>query len=315
MNLDMLKKALEPLDKFGKNEISIEIDGTEIFLKPLLPAEEVACQKYANTILAQLKDEVDFDTDSMARHAALDYFDKFRIEVISYALVQVGDTDFRGVRTIETGETLANGIQKKMPINVALRQLIEGSWSRAMITICFARYGDLISELATLADKVAEKSISDIDAEIQRVTTRLENLQKEREERAKGDPSVTTKQIKNLVEVGNVIERENRELAEAQERRVEQERLEKEKQEMGVNTEVKTERKSVIPETSTPPTPGPTQPPAQEQKVEEDPVQVQDIGGIPAYRLPSQTLSERGREGNKEAARKSSINPNFKPRK
>jgi len=349
MNLEMLKQAMKPLEYFGKVEIQIEVNGSKVVLKTLLPAEEVACQKYASGVLEQIKEEIDLENDEMSRHGALDYFDKFRIEVISYSVIQIGDLDFRNVPYLDTGETLPNGKEKKITRQLALRQIIETSWSRAMITICFSKYGDLVTLLSEQAEKIANRSISDLDAEIQRLKAKLEKTLQERDKRAVGDPSVTAVQIKNLVEVGRVMEDElssatkkaeelktereiEREVEREVEREIEEERI---KEEASKREEKETpKRKSVIPEEVPPPTAPPTKEEVKEarkratqgsEEAEEDPLgtatPVGSIKGVDAYRLPSQTISERGQKSapsptqiNKDPSA-SSANPKFKPRR
>ena len=214
MNLKSLKAALAPLTKFGQDEINFEISdesGNEItvFLRPLVPKEEIECQKKAREILLQVQEEEGVeDSDDVSRAAAIQYFDSFRVEVISYALVQVGDQSFREVKHIETEETLPNGTPVKVPLNKALRDLIASEWSRSMITICWSKYGELVTKIAQKAEKVAEQSLADLDAEITRVSDRLSRLKLERENRAKGDPSVTMDQIRTLTNLGKALEEE-----------------------------------------------------------------------------------------------------------
>lgn len=335
MKLEMLKKAMKPLEDFGKDEIEIDINGTVIVLKTLLPIEEVACQRYASGVLEKLKEELDLEDAHMSRHGALDYFDKFRTEVISYALVQVGDLDFREVEYLETGEHLGNGVAKKIKRQVALRDLIQSSWSRAMLTICFSKYGDLIVKLSEKAEKIAETSFSDLVVEIERLEVKLEKLKQEKDKRAYGDPSVTAQQIQNLVEIGKVMEQEiDQARVKAENLKTKREKENEARKDSGAQAK-KPERRPVIPEEVPPPTPGPSQEEliqkarkqaeAQSLKNSEDPLSsatpVGRVQGVEAYRLPSQTISERGQNKQRRKAeidpdpKKSSMNPNFKPRR
>ena len=55
MNLEMLKKALQPLEDFGKDEINFEVSGVKVYLKPLLPKEEMpqsqfVCKESSTTL-------------------------------------------------------------------------------------------------------------------------------------------------------------------------------------------------------------------------------------------------------------------------
>ena len=369
LDLNALKQALAPLSKVGRDEHSFDIGGQEITICPLLPLEEVMVQRYAASVLDDIQAKEGLDQeDQMSRAAALDYFDRFRIEIIAHSVVQVGALDLREIKNIPTGEVLDNGVAVQVPKAIAMRGIVEG-WSRAMITVCFARYGDLVQKIADAADKIAQTTLPDLDAEIGRVEARLGQLKEDRETRAKGDPSVTTQQITSLVRAGRALEEE----AETAALRAKAEIL----------TRKAAKRKPVTPSTSPPPSSGPVAPPplppepdpvyrtspaptveppdptdfqssfgdgddpqalaVEEQRIlaaraaasaawraSEPPPEPVDalrnaqpagtVGGIEAYRLPSENLSPRGREGKaprqKEAANPESSdtkNPNFKP--
>jgi hypothetical protein len=208
MKLKSLRQALAPLTKFGQDEMDFEVDSGEgavrVYLRPLLPREEIDCQRRAREILLQAQEE----SEDVSRAAAIEYFDKFRIEVISYALVQVGDQNFREVKFVETDETLPNGTAVRVPLYQALRDLISEEWSRSMITICWSKYGDLMTKIAQRAEKVAEQTLADMDSEILRLSDKLTKLKSEREDRAKGDPSVTMDQIRTITNLGKALEEE-----------------------------------------------------------------------------------------------------------
>lgn len=213
LDLSTLKQALEPLASVGKDELTFEVEGVKVHLCPLLPHEEVEVQRYSSLVLEDTQDVEGKDADdNMSRAAALDYFDKFRIEVIAYAVIQVGDLDLRGVNMVETGEELDNGVKVKVKRHVAMRELIMNNWSRSMITSVFSRYGDLVEKLAQEADMMTGREPADLDIEIKRMEQRLESLREDRKKRVKGDPNVTNQQIEDLVALG---EDRQRRLAEA----------------------------------------------------------------------------------------------------
>lgn len=208
LDLNTLKTALKPLSEMGRDEFTFDVDGMSITLRPLLPLEEVAVQRYSASILDDIQEREGLDTnDNMSRAAAMDYFDRFRIEIIANAIVQVGDLNLRDEKHIATGEILENGTPVQVPRGIAMRGIVQ-EWSRAMLTVCFARYGDLVQKIADEADKIARTTLPDLDAEIERVEARLASLKQDRETRAKGDPSVTASQITNLVNAGKALEAE-----------------------------------------------------------------------------------------------------------
>jgi len=355
MNLEMLRSAMEPLKKFGQEELTFDVpdgNGTQISvsLRALLPREEIFCQTRAGEILRQAQEGRKPDED-IERATALSYFDSFRIEVIAFAICQIGSSDFRNLKAIETGETLENGTPVRIPLQKALRDLITEGWSRGMITICFSKYGDLVSRIAEKADRVVESSVADLDAEIQRLEQRLTSVKSERESRAKGDPSVTTEHIKSLVQFGEGFEEDvQATLVQVQNDRMVAEEFQRAKKEEQDN-----KRKPVIPKTAPPPTSVPEETPpvdnadfdaifaAREEAnkasadalqsegvsraVPAGSVQTKDGSEVEAFRLPTETLSPRGKKSPKgkgkkrgkpsvdtEPSTRGTQNPNFKPR-
>lgn len=341
LDLNALKEALKPLASYGRDEMTFQVGGMDVTIRPLLPMEEVAVQRYAASVLDEIQNQEGLtNEDQMSRAAALDYFDRFRIEIVANSIIQVNNLDLRNVKTLPTGEVLENGVAVQIPRNLAMREIVM-EWSRATITICFQRYGDLVQKIADAAEKIAQTTLPDLEAEIERVERRLESLKQEREERAKGDPSVTTQQITKLVQAGKQLQ-EEAEMAVVQAR--------------AQAASGTPERKSVVPPTAPPPTSGP--PTYKTTKVPEaapsDPSEFQSsfgddvaseeariraaraaaaaaqreepvdtlreakpagsVGGVDAYRLPSESLSPRGRAGSPEDSTPvdSTKNPNFR---
>ena len=386
MNLSALREALEPLTQFGQDEFSFKIPSgdqeVEVILRPLLPFEETECQTRSFQVIRQAQEGGEVDPDEgIDRATATSYLDMFRAEVISYALVKIGNQNFRGVKTVQTGRVLENGVAESIPLHAALRGIILDSWSRSMLSICFSKYGDLVAQIARKADRVVSSSLTEIDAEIERTKKRLETLLAEREKRAKGDPGATLDHVKTLIDYGDRLEQELEETvkvadeqrklrddiaeirrkAEAGEPQEEapQEPAEPKPQEpkpqepkpqepkpqepkpQSRPAQPETPRQSLVPDHVPPPTSVPTQ---QERVERARQAVVPDYGGVnvaqatpegtvpgrdgkpvEAYRLPSETISQRGRGPGGRGAkppeeapsdpRRGTENPHFKPRK
>jgi hypothetical protein len=302
----------------------------QITICPLLPKDEVKVQRYAASVLDDIQSQEGSEVeDQMSRASALDYFDRFRIEIIANSIVQVDDLDLRAVATIPTGEYLKNGTPIQISRGLAMREIVQG-WSRALITICFARYGDLVQRIADEADKIAQTTLPDLEAEIERVEKRLERLRSDLETRAKGDPSITNQQITNLINAGKALQQHSDEMSDE------------------IHQDVKAQRESrtpVYPSSSPPPTkgPDPAEPPPRDQDSQAqriaharkaaaealhtapyiDPLKaakpVGQVGGVDAYRLPSADLSPRGQRSSADDQVQDRSdaggvrNPNFKP--
>ncbi len=294
----------------------------------------------------------------MDRATALDYFDRFRIEVLSHAICQIGTHNLRGVDYVSTGE-IVNGTPVKIQRGVAIRSLIRKGWSRTMITVGFNQYGNLVEKLARLSDKLATQSMTDLDAELERLETRLGDLRTERKRRLEGDPSISKDQIADLVVAGNAQEKRVRDItAENDRRRAEASPV------TGSFGDAPPHPPPARPVQQAPPTPQapPTQQRAPEARVplteraiptpepaasEADRIAearrqaraeqmrllgegssdllsganpIGQVGGIDAYRLPSETITPRGREESPKGetrtvvdpAAQGTLNPHFK---
>lgn len=346
LDLSVLRKALAPLAKIGKQELTFDAQGTQVTLRPLLPAEEVEVQKYSASVIDEHRvEEEKSDDDNMSRAAALDYFDRFRIEIIAYAIVQIGTLDLRNVATVATGEVLDNGVEVQIPKTTAMRLFIKEQWSRGMLSLAFYKYGELAQLLQLEADNLARKSASDLDVEIERVEKRLVDLKEEREKRAKGDVNITQKQILSILEAEEALERSGQEALEA---------LPIVPPPPPKEPAPPQPRRSVVPPTSPPP--GPVVPEEVQNKFrssfddsddaileEEQRILAQrraslmsstitdplskaqpagNVGGQEAFKLPPQVLSNRGKANNANAKPakievnpipRGSDNPNFRP--
>jgi len=392
ISLDLLREAMQPLTEVGKDEIEFDAFGTLVAMRPLLPKEEVLVQRAAAVVVEQnrrfeesLREQTEgedtAETDSMTRASALDYFDRFRVEVIAHSLVQVGALDLRGVEFVATGETLPNGNPVKVAKPAALRPLVE-TWSRPMISLVFSKYGELMDRLNKEAGAVIDGDPADLDAEIERLEARLAEVQSERAKRASGDPSITAEQIENFVGFGNNLEEGAKQAASLPSAREVQQQLLQNQAKPAPSQPAQPRqaapRQSVLPPTVPPPTPEPApvkyslppEPPtrsafeeavsspssfggddldalaaeeerillarqksAQSRGAPSAPVkdalsQAQSVGtvqGMEAYRLPTETISERGRKatpstqvtggGGVNPAPADTRNPNFRPPK
>lgn len=295
ISLAHLKQALEPLESFGKDEHTFQIGDLNIIIRPLLPVEETQVHRYAAEVIEESKDEATED-GNLSRAAALDYFDRFRIEVIAHAIVQIGDLDLRREKTIATGRFLEDGTPIKITKAAALREMIRNEWARSSLTLAFEAYGDLTQRLQDEAESIVRKSVEDLDIEIARLEGRLVEVKAEREKRTVGDPTVFKDQVDSLLKANTAIEESDK----VQRAYIQTQRAEAAK------------RESVIP-TSSPP-PGPPDPPA---PVEPTPTPTPSEVDGSAMRLPPQVLSNRGKDaapkGRPELnpTPKGEVNPNF----
>ena len=174
ITLEALEQALAPIEEIGKGEITFPVNGVDITLAILLPEVENLVQKFAAEPVA--------GPDGDDETSALDYLERFKVEIISHAIVQVGSQDLRGVEVIETGEELPNKKKVKLPRADALRSLVL-KWSRGARTGVFRKYSELIGTVEKQAEKAIEFEPADLDAEIERLENVLERLRAEKKAR------------------------------------------------------------------------------------------------------------------------------------
>ena len=184
MNIDLqaLERALAPLAEIGQDEVEFPAGNTVVFLRVLIPSEERAVQRYAAGAIQKGKP----DEDDGDPQGAQEFLDRFRIEVIAYAIVQVGELDLRDVEVIATGAHLDNGKAITVPKVQAMRKLI-GKWTRPVLDSVFRKYGEAIDKVEQRSTKAIKFEPADLATEIERLEARLTGL-KEEQERRKNPP-------------------------------------------------------------------------------------------------------------------------------
>jgi len=262
VSLDLLRNALKPISKVGQDELSFEIQGVRLVLRPLTQKEEIAAQK----ILAPDEGLPDGD-----QFTALEFFTKFRVEVLAYSIVEVNGLDLRDSPKVETGEATPSGIPIKVEKHVAIRELVE-SWPRQLLTFAFSKYGELAQRVTEQLDSYLEKNESDLDTEIARLEARLEDVRKQRISRAAGNAGISQEALMDLIQKSNddeIARAQAVTIGDAVSDRVRARKVEEPKEEPPPRQEPQPEltpppRKSVIPTSVPPPTSDQNFPPQQE---------------------------------------------------
>ena len=181
LSIKDLQSIMAPLTDLGRGEATFEVGGLSITIRTLSPEEEIATQRYARGALTE--------GDSNDQINALDYLDRFRSACLGYAIMQIGDIDFRNVSTVETGEKLPNGVAVKVKKHEAIMKVME-SWSRQMVTTLFQRFTSLMDRVESSIEKTLKYDDDHIDAEIARLEEKLAELKstKAKREAGKDDP-------------------------------------------------------------------------------------------------------------------------------
>lgn len=158
---------MAPLTELGRGEDTFEVEGLSITIRSLTPEEETAIQRFARGALTE--------GDANDQINAFDFLDRFRAGCLGYAIMQIGPLDFRGVTTVETGETLSSGVTVKVLKHEAIMQVV-GTWSRPMVVAVFQRFVSLMERIETKIEKSVKFDDDHIDAQIARMEERLSEL-------------------------------------------------------------------------------------------------------------------------------------------
>jgi hypothetical protein len=160
INLSQLKELMSPLTRLCQREREVDLKGIKVFIKHLTPKEELEVQK----MLPELEGS-----------SAIEFADVFRRETLARSIIQVGDLDLRGLKEIETGETLPNGKAVKVSKEEAVVQVMD-SWSKYVLAKLFEQYGLLSEEIEKGLDESLKINIEDTESEKEILKERLDNL-------------------------------------------------------------------------------------------------------------------------------------------
>lgn len=169
LDLNALQNAFSNLSELGKGEEQFEINGTEITIRLLIPSEELDVQKVASLAFKEESENENIATTK--------YLESFKLNVLAYAIVQVGDLDLRGVEFVPTGDHLPNGKPVKVTKYKAMRDML-GSFSRKALDNMFQRYSDLSTRIDIETEKSLDYEPIDLSEEIQRLEERLKELKR-----------------------------------------------------------------------------------------------------------------------------------------
>lgn len=188
LSLKDLQAVMAPLTEIGKGEATFEVDDLTITIRTLTPEEEISIQRHARGALTE--------GDANDQINALDYLDRFRAGCLGHAIVQIGDMDFRGVTTVETGDTLPSGVTVKIKKHEAIMQVIE-PWSRPMMVAVFNRFTSLMERIEENVEKSLKYDDDHIEAQIARLEEKLAELKatKGKQDAGVNDPRKETIEI------------------------------------------------------------------------------------------------------------------------
>jgi hypothetical protein len=170
---DELAKIFEPVRALSHNEKVFDVGGLPVTIRTLMPHEEVEVQRTAALVMSEAGE------DERTQATLLAYLNKVKVGTLSYAIIALGDHDFRDVEGVETGELLPNGVPVRIPTYKAVREFV-GQWSQAMVAAMFKKVGDLVTEVELRVGEAIKFDSPELDFEIKRLETKLEELREKK---------------------------------------------------------------------------------------------------------------------------------------
>jgi len=175
LTFEVLEQAFAPVEKLGNEEIEVPVAGTTITLRALLPEEESLIQKEAASTEFGYSDLSDIND-------AIDFIEKFKVAVLSHAIIAIGPQSLRGVDFIETSEVLDNGKRVKIPVHMAVRKLVQ-KWAGPVRTQLFKHYSDFLLKMELKAEQAVHYEPMNLDLELEAAKAKVTRLESEIEKR------------------------------------------------------------------------------------------------------------------------------------
>lgn len=167
LTLKQLENALAPITEIGQEELTFMVNGIPVVIRALTPEEDAEVQKFAMTEAG--------DTENVA--VVLSVLERFKLGVLSHAIIAVGNQGFREDFIELEGETV-QGKKVRIPRYEAVRKLIV-RWPGAIRTALFRKYAELLAIVEQKTDAAIPFEPTDKAAEVERLERQLSSLKAE----------------------------------------------------------------------------------------------------------------------------------------
>lgn len=176
MNLQDLLKAFQPVQKIAVKERLVAVGATSVRLRVLNSDQEGALATIATNQMAEYSRRLmEGDLSDISSFLNTSSSFKRELDVLQYAIVSVGDTDFSQLSEIDTGEKLPNGNPILIPRHEAVRQILT-SFTDGILKVLHSHYQVLHEESVSAVEAAIVNPSADLKVEIDRVTARLDKM-------------------------------------------------------------------------------------------------------------------------------------------
>jgi hypothetical protein len=167
LDIKLVEEAFASLEGATPTEVSFQLGDQTVWMKHVGDDDEVNVTKFASLALEEGAEDGGTQQD---------FIHRFKVATLSYAIVQIGDVDLRTDR-VDTGEgKLANGRPITREKSDVVRKFI-AKWPAPFLSRAFAKYGELTTKVELEIEKLIQYEPVDFDAEIERLETRIKDLQ------------------------------------------------------------------------------------------------------------------------------------------
>jgi hypothetical protein len=167
IDLATLESALDVVGSVGRGELTVTVKGIPVTLSTLSREQQLQVQEI--TYLGGEEGEI---VDRK--------IERVKLSSLAFSIVQIGKLDLRHEEYVNTGEETAAGVPVRVPRAQAVRKILE-KWSHVATMELYQKYLELLRRVEMEAETAIEFEVLDLEAEVQRVTTRLEYLKTELE--------------------------------------------------------------------------------------------------------------------------------------
>jgi len=209
IDLAALEQALAPIAELGREPYPLTVGGVDLVLNPLSPDAERAVQGWARAVL---QDEKGRERENPDHVEVLEYLDRFKVGVLSYAVSRIGNLDLTGVKYIKTGES-EDGKPIREETHMVLRRMLEARFTRPLLLYIFKAYGDLMTRVELETEQAVVYDPVDLQAEIDRVKERLLELEALQKNQGAAAEDSVSRQMGAVLRQTELVQQGNRDLA------------------------------------------------------------------------------------------------------
>lgn len=173
-----IQSGLSKVQNLGRYEETFEIDGQTITLRNLRPHEVERAQEGC-------REKFELFQESQDANRLRQWLKALQVNLLSYAVVQINETDLRGVDYIETDRVdPETGKPRKFRKPKYLRQKVLRGWTTDVIDACFRKFKevtshaeDRVQDQLEFEEDSYEEKIDHLEDEIDRLRQKQDSLE------------------------------------------------------------------------------------------------------------------------------------------